>query len=385
MNQKFNKIVAKASAAAMIASMLLPITAARAAAVVNVSDTMSAADGEHVHTVAALEVTHTISMELTDVATDGEVVTVVDGAASPIDYTTGAAGASTGACEVINITPTATGYTFEVDDGVGCVDGADIAFTLTSVSNAAATVGSHTHTITSDDDEITGAYAIAISAGDQITVTASIDPSITFEVYDEDAGTVCANTPSADDFTIPLGTLTTGSVRTSGDNSTGVGAEAICTILNTNATNGAVVTVKSNSPSSGEVGGAGSLGSTSVPADFIPADADVDVGVSGWGICVNFLSSTDTTPDSTLVTDGDWGLAGHDGSEAAVEATADCDDDSHETSTLLDDSSQPIMNTGADGVGNGLSRILVKAAISGTQPAHSDYTATLTFVATGTF
>lgn len=228
-----------------------------------------------------------------------------------------------------------------------------------------STAGSKTITVAtgSGTGNISGSFAIAIVTDDQVSVTASIDPSITFNVGAQVApSSGCTGTFAGNGGTVALGTLTT-LVITSSDVSS---INHICTRVSTNATSGAIVTVKSANAS---------LKSTSTPGDAIPsATAAMAAGTSNYGLCA---SATVKGKDVTVPVGADpTGQAPFIASCAADTAAGSVG--------ALTTAAQTVWSvTGA--VQNGFYLLVLKAAISGTQPAHSDYGDTLTFVATGTF
>jgi hypothetical protein len=217
---------------------------------------------------------------------------------------------------------------------------------------------------------VTGSFAIPLVTDDQVVVSATVDPSITFDVGVQPSATACNGTfddATLSDWALSLGTIAPNTLVSSDANS----IEHICTRISTNATGGAVVTVKSLNSS---------LKSTSVAADTIPSATEtltIAGGLStsqGYGICAGHAAA-------------DWGFdttvpAGVAPTSSSPYNTS-CDSTSLKVG-ILDGTSRPIM-TVTDPSGNAFERLYVKAMIDGTQPAHNDYTDTLTFIATGTF
>jgi hypothetical protein len=201
-----------------------------------------------------------------------------------------------------------------------------------------------------------GYALVAIVDSDQVTVSATIDPTITFDL---DTNTTGADTPAP--YTVALGALTTGAVNHS-DHS---GVNSIFAQLDTNATSGAQVTVLSANAK---------LKSASAPADVIPNDmGTMSAGAANYGICVSTAAppaaGTGTFQPSAPY---DAGTCIPTGSSNDVKGLS-----SGVPTPILDSNSAPL--TG------GTAEIIVNAAISTSTAAHSDYTDTLTFVATGTF
>jgi alpha-tubulin suppressor-like RCC1 family protein len=201
-----------------------------------------------------------------------------------------------------------------------------------------------------------GYSLVAIVDSDQVTVSASISPTITFDL---DAGIAAGETAAP--YTVALGALTTSAVNHS-DHS---GVNSIFAQLDTNATSGAQVTVLSANAK---------LKSDSVPSDVIPNDmGTMSAGAANYGICVSTAAppaaGTGTFQPSAPY---DAGTCIPTGSSNDVKGLS-----SGVPTPILDSNSAPLTGGNAE--------ILVNAAIDTSTAAHSDYTDTLTFVATGTF
>jgi hypothetical protein len=194
-----------------------------------------------------------------------------------------------------------------------------------------------------------GQLAVSIVDSDQVTISATIDPSITF-----DLDTATTNTETTAPYSVALGTLTTGAVSTSNNSS----INSVWVDLATNATGGAVVTVLD-----------ANAGLTSTAAGYTINSASVTLvaGAEGYGVCI--ASVTQTSGSLVKVTPYD-GL---------------CNTTTNHAVGALQATAQNILNTATNPIAGGRSEILVKAAISSTTPAANDYTDTLTFIATGTF
>ena len=183
--------------------------------------------------------------------------------------------------------------------------------------------------------------------------SAEVAQTITF-----DLDTSVADAETDPPYTVPLGTITTTDTRVSGT------TDSINMIIiegETNASGGMVVTVRN-------ANGANGMISTSVPADNInSADGDMIDGIENYGLCV--------------ITAGLVGFS----IDAAYTST-DCVTNS-ETNDIeaLTTTGESILNSVGDPLVAGHAEISVNAAISNVTPAHSDYTDTLTFIATGTF
>ena len=209
----------------------------------------------------------------------------------------------------------------------------------------------------------TGSIAISIVYDDVVTITATVAPTITFDIDTAGSGTdICSTTETGTPYSIPLGTITTSNSIVSG--STDI-KNYICLDLDTNATGGAVITVKSTNGSNGLV-------STSVTADNINSLAGINTianGTENYGICVTTTSATT-------------------GSFTEVSPFNDADCDANDQTPAIggfDGTSQSLVNTGSAGIAVGRVTVTVAAAISAVTDAHNDYTDTMTFIATGTF
>ena len=159
------------------------------------------------------------------------------------------------------------------------------------------------------------------------------------------SGSACTQSTTGGTLTIALGTLTTASVFT--------GSTHVCINVETNATNGVVVTV---------TGAAAGLTSTSVPGDDIDsADATLAGGTEGYGVC-----STNT-----------------DNFTVSSPFNGSCDDSSGHAVGGPTTSAQTVYS--ATGPVNAFGDMLAKATISSLTVAHDDYTDSLTYIATATY
>lgn len=238
------------------------------------------------------------------------------------------------------------GYCIRVEMGTAATTGA--TGSASTITNGAA----------DDNDTITiggafgdtGVMTVDIVDDDQVTVTASVNQTMTF-----DLDTGLAGTTENSSYSVPLGTLSSGTVAHSDTSSVNM----IIAEGGTNASGGMNVTVRN-------VNGANGLVSTSTPADKIPsATASMIAGTSNYGLCVDSATITGFARSSTYNTT--CALAS--GTNAVVGLTT--------TVTDVLTSTAPLSNAHAE--------IVVNAAIAGAQAAHTDYTDTLTFVATASF
>jgi len=208
---------------------------------------------------------------------------------------------------------------------------------------------------------ITGSFAVASVTNDQVGVTASVNPAITFDVGAQASGTGCDGTFSADGGTVALGTLSTSTVTSSDASS----IMHICSRLTTNAGSGAVVTVKSLN---------GNLTST---AGTIPSNTATPLAINtaGYGLCVG-SAGADTGFDVTVP-------IGVLPTRVSPFNNASCTAAAHNIGGVTQSAQSIWSVSGASQ--SAFARIYVKAGISGTVPASASYSDTLTFVATGTF
>jgi hypothetical protein len=305
---------------------------------------------------ASTSATHTLTMTLpAGGITTGNTLTVTytgfgaDFAGSPV-VTCGAGTATAGfGTNVLTLT----------GGGTACTGSLSVAtFTGTNPGST----GTKTITLAGNAG-ITGSFAIAIVTDDQVSITASIDPTITFNVGAQSSGTACATTFSGDGGTVALGTLTTGAVASSDANS----VNHICTRVTTNAGSGAAVSVSSANEA---------LQSVGTPGDEIASgSATLTNGVSGYGLCAGSAGGDSGKDTTTPVGTSPTRVSPYNG--------ASCTASGHDVGALTTAAQNVWTLSGASQ--NAFFRLYIKAAISGTVPAHNDYADTLTFVATGTF
>lgn len=343
MNKSFNRLIATTAVVATIGASLLQGGIVQAADATAMADTLSRAK-------VSETATHSITAEMPSFAENSVVA---------LDYNTAGftltPGALTEAIDSGTIVAVASATGVDITCTVGPCSG---TLTITGGLSGTNPSGAGSKKITMSG-AVSGQFAIAIVTDDQVGVTATVDPSITFVVG---AGTgTCNGSWSTNGGTVALGTLTTGAITSSTVSS----VNHICTLVSTNATSGAIVTVKSANAS---------LKSTSVSGDTIPsASAAMAAGTANYGLCGDDVtgkaSTTPTSADPAL--DSPYTGSCTNGAAAG-------------TVGLVDGTARTIWHvTGPTSAA--YQEIQVKAAISGTTKAHSDYTDTLTFVATGTF
>jgi hypothetical protein len=331
--KNFNKIVA---VGAVLATLAMQSGVAFAASSAKVqSDTLSRAKVSEV-------ATHVIKLTLAGTATF--TITL------PAEFTavTGTPVVSTGSAALVGNVITVTGAAAGIEEITG--------ISATNPSSAGS------YYVALGGADVTGGYALAIVTDDQVGVTASVNPSITFDVGADTS--TCNGSWVSSTRTVALGTLALGTI-TSSDATSGV--QHICTKVSTNATGGAIVTVKSAHTDG--------LESISVPGDNIPSATAIMSGtVANYGLCADAaIKGNDITNPSSSAPVAVGPFIGACNSTTLAGSVG-----------LVNQTAQKIWGA-AGPTANAFQQIEVKAAISGTTRAHSDYADTLTFVATGTF
>lgn len=201
----------------------------------------------------------------------------------------------------------------------------------------------------------TGISAVGIADDDQVTVTATVNSALTFDL---DVGTTGAENTNAP-YSVPLGVLSVSDVKVSGATDS---VNRIMADFDTNAGSGVIMTVRNANGSNGLV-------STSVPANNInSADGTMAAGTENYGLCVISVSAG----TGTL-------------SKAAPYNTGTCAADSNTNDVQALTTTGENMVSSAGPLATGRAQIAVNAAISGITAAATDYTDTLTFIATATF
>lgn len=235
----------------------------------------------------------------------------------------------------------------------GCVG--TVTMTGGTVTNPTI-AGTYTITWTNDN----GSAQVYITNEDVFNISASVDPIITFNIGSQSA--VCDGAFAGNGGTLALSTLTTSGVTTSDVSS----VPHICTRLSTNATGGAVVTVRSLNAA---------LASVSTPAHTIPSgSATLVAGTTGYGLCAGDGGSDTGRDATTPVGAAPTRVAPFNGA---------CSTTSHDVGALTT-SAQTVWSV-SDPTQNAFALIFIKAAISGAVMPHDDYADTLTFIATATY
>lgn len=394
MRKSLQRIAAAVTTVATVGTMLLTVAPAHAAAITSMKDTLSRLKTS---TVAYHKIEFTLPSVasgtltiLLDSGFSGETATSVTGTCGSgtivgfaADSTTGSFTANLVSCSgavVINASSTGTTGFSATNPGTGGSKTIRIyAGGAGHVSQATADAAA-THK---------GNMAVAITTDDQISVTAQVDPSITFTVGA--TTTACSTSAPSAGGTVALGIIPTSStvISSKGSSTNNAGAaftvSHICTHVSTNAASGYVVSVVSLN---------GALVSTSVTADKIPNtaitgpafDQVVTAGTPSYGLCFGSdggdTGHTTTTPDgnNAAATSPYDGTCTSSTTSAAESAAAMTTGGATNTSAL---SNQVMSASGF--VQNGFATLYIKAAAGVTSEAHTDYADTLTFLATGTF
>lgn len=364
MKRFLRKTLASSSIFALTFSSLLVLIAvpAQAASISSVSDTMS-------RVKISESATHTLAVTFpgSGVWDAGEqVVFDYSTAGFALDDSTPTCSLGTGSCHAIVASATDS-LTIECD-ATTCSGALTLGtFTGTNPGTAGTKSISVSTTGGDGDGNVSGSFSIGIADDDQVTVTATVAEEMTFDI---DVGTSTAVTDSDAPYTVALGTLSTGSVSTSGDGTINI----IALEVSTNASGGAVVQVKNANGSSG-------LTSSSAPTDTIDVfTGTLAAGTEGYNICVNKVGTTSGTLQSENF---------HTGSTLSATGTTatstTCTSSVHQMPTALSTTFTDILSSNGAALSAAQGEVYVKAAISATTAAHDDYTDTLTFRATATF
>ncbi len=289
-----------------------------------------------------------LDFEDIDLADDGVDVVL---AAAPLGATWGVVRTSATVITFTNgTTAVASGSVVTIEIGTNATS---VVTGIEQITNGTAGTTTLVLSGTMGTPDITGTASMSIVDDDQVSVTATVNQSITFDL---DTGVADGETSTP--YSVALGTITTTDTRVSGSTDS---VNMIIAEGDTNASGGMVVTVKN-------ANGANGLSSTAVAADDIDsADGTMADGTENYGLCVITV-----------------GLTGF--SRASPYNTDTCATNSETNGVQgLTTAGENILNSASAPVTAGHAEIAVNAAISGVTAAHADYTDTLTFIATGTF
>jgi hypothetical protein len=364
MKNKMMRVMSKLTATAMVASMFvtaMPVAAEEGFE--SISDTLSRQQ------VSETSVTHDVEFVANkgngawvngetitlDYHIGGTGFTIVDGALGDATLSLGTASVAA-ASNVVTITCNAA----ECDGTVTLPQ-----FTATNPASAGSyeiVVGGTSEYGTDPLD--TDSFIIPIVDDDQVTVTASIESTMTFDL-DTTISDANGDHESSAPYTVDLGTLSAASVSSSDDS----GINSIWVDLTHNATGGAIVTVTSAN---------GSLQSISQTGDeIVSTSGSYSAGDENYGLCID--ESWDGGTNDLFLHTVAFG-----NSSTAGDNTVGCEAADHTDMGQLTTSAQTLLFS--DGpLYQGTALLRVKAGISDITPAHPDYADTLTFIATATF
>lgn len=364
MTNKFNRIGATITGAAMLLSSFVSAMPA-SAATTDISDTLSR------EKINEASVTHSIVFTTTDTDFPEDGVLTFGFVAAGFAGGVGAITATGG-------TGTVTG-SYSSNDLVLTCTTADCGGTWTVTGMTATNPGSAGSKTVLVDGTLGASdfsFAVPITTEDQITVTATVNPFITFQV--QASATTCDHGGDVigdhSDFatnggTVAFGVLSPGAISSSDAG----GVNHICTFVSTNAASGYALTVKSNG---GLSNGSQWINdnSSGEAADAVDGPQALVAGTEGYGMCLSSAvapNMDDTLPlGDNLVGDGDF------------DQPANCASGDNDVAQLTSNTQTIGHNEGP--VQEGTAQWLVKAAIAATTGAGS-YSDTLTFIATGTF
>jgi hypothetical protein len=214
-----------------------------------------------------------------------------------------------------------------------------------------------------DDDTIvvsggfgdSGTMTVDIIDDDQVSVSASVAQSITFDL---DTAVDFSSSEDAAPYAVGFGTISPSTVKHSDTSS----VEMIVVEGGTNAAGGMAVTVAN-------ANGANGMVSTAVPTDKIPsATATMATATANYGLCVATSGLVGWTRESAYST-----------TCALASGTNDVVGLTSTPAAFLNSGAAPLDLATAH------AEVVVNAEVSSLTPAHGDYTDTLTFIASGTF
>lgn len=230
------------------------------------------------------------------------------------------------------------------------------------ITNPSA-AGSNQHTIAGTVDPGTGtdaSFATATTEDDQVTLSASVDATITFDVDTGTTNTANNNGP----HTVALGTLSSSTLTTSDQSA----INSIFIDISTNAVAGAVVQVRGLNTG---------LVSTNANPDktiTLPTNEEsIAAGSEEIGLCVESVTQVAGGP-----------LAAGTQYDSTGGACSLTNTGTQVVGKILTTATE-IFNTTGAAIDAGRGEILVKASISGLTPPAPDYSNTVTLLATGTF
>jgi len=346
---------------------------AEAASITNASDTLSSS-------APSLASNHTISFITPNGLVSGQTIELTFAAGftlglldeDDVDILVNGTSSSTqpltNGSATWGVSTTTTTITFQAPNDMGVASSTPIIIRIgtnavnfgtgaTQIINPSSTTTSHAIDI---GGTMTDTGQVRVAIVDQVTVSASVDTSLTFTVSGVNASSTVNSSPTTTSATTTSNTLPFGTLAA---NQSKVLAHDLA--VTTNASQGYTVTVEQT----------GALQSTT--------GATIDGFIDG----ANTVTPTAWQGPSALIADpntyGHWGITSDDGTTTR---SLEFDED-----LWVSGSTTPIVIMGhtgpADGTsqGSGLARIGFQAQISPLQEAGDDYTTTLRYIATPTF
>jgi len=252
MRKTLNRVASIATSIAMVSTMLLTAAPVHAAPVTGITDTMSR------EATSATLVTHTLTF--TTAAPENGNLDIVYTGFSALAFVSGTCPGGT----IVN--NGTTGNALHVT-AAGCTAGANsIVFTGTNSATPGGSSQTFAGTFTG-----TGSFTVSLNSNDQIIVTATVAPTVTFQVTTDHTGAnaVCSNgssaisgdhTPATNGGVVEFGTLSPLSMASSdalrvgssgidgyagGDYVAGTIVQHICTFVSTSSSTGYALTVAS--------------------------------------------------------------------------------------------------------------------------------------------
>ncbi|MFH1047013.1 MAG: hypothetical protein V1738_01820 [Patescibacteria group bacterium] len=375
MKNKLFNLIARVTAVATIASSFMMTAPVKGADIESASDTMSrlkistAADHEILfYSPTGMNAASNLTVTFPAGFTIGSVVDAdIDfnyAAASGTDCANATYAANGSSAESF------TGQVLTVNIGTSVATNSCVQILIgtnaggTNQITNPGTVDTYEITIGGTIDDV-GGIAVPIVDDDQVNVTANVDPSMMFDL--DTSISTAADTAAP--YTVDFGTLDPGdsTANVSGETNVddaGTDVNYIMVDLETNATQGAVVTIQNAYGVMGMV-------STSSPTDSIVNSVSaVNADAEGYGWCV--LSATETLGAS-------FAAAGvYAGTNQCLDKT-----NGNDAVNLSLAPAEILAATGP--IDGGRAVITGSADASVLTEAHDDYSDTLTFIATATF
>jgi len=394
MRKTLNRVASIATSIAMVSTMLLAGAPAYAAGpATGMKDSLT-------REATSVSATHTVTMTLPAPGLAGDTLTLDYSAFTVV--TAGSAVCAAGG------TPTTAVLAGVITVSGTCTTG---LLTLTFTATNPATAGGRTIAL-GGTAGITGSYTVSINSGDQIIVTATVAPTVTFQVTTDHTGANanCLNgsslisgdhTPATNGGVVELGTLSplamassdaprvgsSGSLGYNGTDSAGTpdtyvagaNVQHICTFVSTSSSTGYNLTVTSqngglfNAAAAQYINGVGG-GAEVADSTSTAAAVTIAPGTEAYIMC---LSTSDSPKIDTTTPAGSPLVGVAEFAPSPCNATSTSGGElTTETQTIGGEAVGPVQESTADW--------LIKATINATTGTGA-YTDALTFIATSTF